>query len=286
MDSTTLTSKTIVLTGASDGIGAAAADILAQQGHRLIIVGRSKEKTENIAKQIGADQWFLADYEKLSDVRALAENLRKHCPHIDVLVNNAGGLFSGPVKTGDGFERTFQVNHLASFLLTNALLDILIASQAAVINTSSIGARLFGNININDLNNWDSFTPNKSYGDTKLANILFAKGLHNRYHAQGLAAVAFHPGNVATHFASDTTSYFNWVYQRSVFVRRLFLVAPAKGGQTLAFFANGEPGRDWQSGEFYGSNCKIGKTNPQAYDEKLVLEHWEHSAKMLETPSS
>jgi NAD(P)-dependent dehydrogenase (short-subunit alcohol dehydrogenase family) len=178
----------------------------------------------------------------------------------------------------DGFERTFQVNHLAPFLLTNILLDTLLECKASVINTSSIGAKLFGHIDINDLNNWNSFTPNKSYGDTKLANILFAKGLHNRYHSQGLSAVAFHPGNVATNFASDTDSYFKWVYHTFL---KAVLISPEKGGRTLTFFADGEPGRDWTSGEFYGSNCKIGKTNRQAYDEKLVVEHWEQSIKML-----
>jgi NAD(P)-dependent dehydrogenase (short-subunit alcohol dehydrogenase family) len=277
--------KTIVLTGASDGIGAAAASILANKGHHLIVVGRSAEKTKNVADKIGAERYFLADYEKLDDVRKLAEDLRKYSPHIDVLVNNAGGLFSGPFKTVDGFERTFQVNHLAPFLLTHILLDILLECKASVINTSSIGAKLFGHININDLNNWDNFSPNKSYGNTKLANILFAKGLHNRYHSQGLSAVAFHPGNVATNFAYDTTSYFKWVYHHSFIIRKVFLVSPEKGGRTLSFFADGEAGRDWTSGEFYGSNCKIGKTNPQAYDEKLVTEHWEHSMEMLKLRS-
>jgi NAD(P)-dependent dehydrogenase (short-subunit alcohol dehydrogenase family) len=270
--------KTIVLTGASDGIGAAAAGILANKGHRLILVGRSPSKTKAIADKVGAERYFLADYEKLSDVRRLAEDLRAHCPHIDVLANNAGGMFSGPVKTEDGFERTFQVNHLASFLLTNTLLDILIESNASVINTASIGARLFGNIDTNDLNNWNSYTPNKSYGDTKLANILFAKGLHNRYHSEGLSAVAYHPGNVATNFASATNSYFKWVYHS---FPKVFLISPERGGGTLSYFADGEPGRDWVSGEFYGSNRRIGKTNPQAYDEKLVTAHWDLSMEML-----
>jgi NAD(P)-dependent dehydrogenase (short-subunit alcohol dehydrogenase family) len=271
--------KTIVLTGASDGIGAAAAGILANKGYRLIIVGRSAEKTERVAKQVGAERWFLADYENLADVRRLAGDIRGCCPRIDVLVNNAGGLFNGPHKTTDGFERTFQVNHLASFLLTHELLDILLASKASVINTSSIGAKMFGNIDINDLNLWEGFKPNKAYGNTKLANILFAKGLHNRYHASGLSSVAFHPGNVATNFASDTNSYFHRVYHSPII--KHFLISAKRGGGNLAYFTEGEPGRDWISGEFYGSNRKIGKTNPQAYDENLVREHWEKSAEML-----
>jgi NAD(P)-dependent dehydrogenase (short-subunit alcohol dehydrogenase family) len=270
--------KVFVLTGASDGIGAAAASILAHKGYRLIIVGRSEEKTKRVASQVGAEHYFLADYENLQDVRRLAGELRRCCPRIDVLANNAGGLFSGPFKTPDGFERTFQVNHLASFLLTHELLDILIDSKAAVINTSSIGARLFGHINIDDLNDWEGFKPNKAYGDSKLANILFTKGLHNRYHDRGLSTVAFHPGNVATNFASDTDSYFNRVYHSFL---KVFLISAEKGGGNLAYFMEGASGSDWVSGEFYGSNRKIGRTNPQAYDESLVREHWERSAKML-----
>jgi NAD(P)-dependent dehydrogenase (short-subunit alcohol dehydrogenase family) len=194
------------------------------------------------------------------------------------LANNAGGIFSGPVKTADGFERTFQVNHLAPFLLTHELLDILIASKASVVNTSSIGARLFGNININNLNNWENFQPNKAYGDAKLANILFTKGLHNRYHDSGLSSVAFHPGNVATNFASDTNSYFKHVYHSFL---KVFLISAEQGGKNLAHFAEGESERDWISGEFYGSNRKISRTNPQAYDENLIREHRERSANML-----
>jgi NAD(P)-dependent dehydrogenase (short-subunit alcohol dehydrogenase family) len=231
-----------------------------------------------VANQVGAERYFLVDYENLQDVRRLAGDLRSYCPRIDILANNAGGLFRGPFKTADGFERTFQVNHLESFLLTHELLDILLNSKAAVINTSSIGAKLFGNIDINDLNLWEGFKPNKAYGNTKLANILFTKGLHNRYHASGLSSVAFHPGNVATNFASDTDSYFKRVYHS---FPRIFLIPAEKGGGNLAHFIEGESGRDWISGEFYGSNHKVGKTNPQAYDENLIREHWERSAKML-----
>jgi NAD(P)-dependent dehydrogenase (short-subunit alcohol dehydrogenase family) len=273
-----MSKKTIIITGASDGIGAAAARLVSKTDCRLILVGRTKDKLEAVAQQAKADACFTADYESLADVERLAKEIRSGFERVDVLANNAGGLFSGPHKTIDGFERTLQVNHLAGFLLTHKLLDLLIDSKGAVINTSSIGARLFGHIDINDLNNWEHFSANKAYGDTKLANILFARGLHQRYHKQGLSAVAFHPGNVATNFASDTNSYFKWVYHS---ILKVFLISSEKGGKNLAYFINGTPNKDWQSGEFYSDHLKIGKTNLQAYDDDLVDKHWQRSAAML-----
>lgn len=269
--------RTIIITGASDGIGAAASRQLADGDNRLILIGRSPEKTRAVADQTGAE-YHLADFTRLDDVRTLAGVIRESCDRIDVLANNAGGIFSGPTATQDGFEKTFQVNHLAPYLLTHLLLDVLIDSHAAVINTSSIGARLFSDLDLDDLNNWKNFTPNKAYGNAKLANILFTKGLHERFGPQGLSAVAFHPGNVATNFAADTNSYFRRIYHS---VLKAFLISPAQGGERLRHFIEGRPGRDWVSGEYYGSPGRIGRTNRQAYDPAIVDGHWERSAEML-----
>lgn len=271
--------KTIVLTGASDGIGAAAARILAKKQYRLIIVGRTAKKTEQVAKQVKAAHYFIVDYEILESVRTLATKILECCPRIDVLVNNAGGIFSGPTETPDGFEKSFQVNHLAPFLLTNLLMERLISSQAAIVNTSSIGAKLYGKIDIADLNNWQNFKPNRAYGNGKLANILFSSELHNRYSKYGITTVAFHPGNVATNFAADTNSYFNKIYHSFL---KVFLISAEKGGENLAYFIEGTPGIAWKSGEYYGSNKKISRTNPQAYDQALIHQHWLESTKMLE----
>ncbi|MCL2804093.1 MAG: SDR family NAD(P)-dependent oxidoreductase [Micrococcales bacterium] len=271
--------KTIVLTGASDGIGAAAAVQLAHQGHNLLLVGRSEPKTQAVAKRVGTDRYFLADFAKLDDVHRLARELRQACDgRIDVLANNAGGIFKGPQRTEDGFELTFQVNHLAGFLLTHELLDLLLASQAAVVNTSSIAAARYSRLDLDDLEGWHRFSPNRAYGDSKLGNVLFTRGLHARYQGQDLAAVAFHPGNVATSFASETSSYFRFVFHSPL---KRFLTKPEQGGANLAHFAGGSPGQTWTTGEYYGSNRRISKTSPKAYDEDIVRRHWELSAQML-----
>lgn len=269
--------RTVIITGASDGIGAAASRQLAGHETRLILIGRSPEKTRAVASATGAE-YHLADFTRLDEVRDLAETLRQSCDRIDVLANNAGGIFSGPTATVDGFEMTFQVNHLAPYLLTHQLIDTLIDSHAAVINTSSIGARLFGKIDLDDLNTWQNFTPNRAYGNAKLANILFTKGLHEHFHKRGLSSVAFHPGIVATNFASDTDSYFQRIYQG---ILKRFLSSPEQGGATLRHFIDGKPGKTWTSGEYYGSPKGIGRTNRQAYDPAIVHEHWQRSADML-----
>lgn len=152
--------RTIIITGASDGIGAAAARQIAGTDNRLILVGRSPEKTRSVAYATGAE-YYLADFTKLDEVRDLANELDSACDQIDVLANNAGGMFSGPTATTDGFEKTIQVNHLAPVLLTHLLLNTLLNSQATIVNTSSIGARLFSKLDLQDLNTWDTFTPNR-----------------------------------------------------------------------------------------------------------------------------
>ncbi|MDR2566650.1 MAG: SDR family NAD(P)-dependent oxidoreductase [Bifidobacteriaceae bacterium] len=269
--------RTVVITGASDGIGAAASEQLAGGDLRLVLVGRSAAKTKAVAARTGAE-WHVADFEQLEQVRGLADALRASCDRIDVLANNAGGIFSGPAKTADGFEKTFQVNHLAPFLLTHLLLDRILEAGGAVVNTASIAARLYSRLDFDDLQGFGDFRPTRAYGDSKLANILFAKGLHSRYADQGLSAVAFHPGDVATNFASDTDSFFRRVYHSPL---KATLIPARKGGANLAHFITGQPGRDWTSGEYYGSRRTVSRTNRKAYDPAVVDRHWQVSCELL-----
>lgn len=269
--------KTLVITGASDGIGAAASRQLATSGARLILIGRSPEKTKAVASKIGAE-YFLADYANLNQVRNLARELNEQCERIDVLANNAGGIFSGPTKTIDGFEKTFQVNHLAPYLLTNLLMPKLLRSRATVINTSSIGARLFSKLDLNDVNGWQNFDSTTAYGNAKLGNILFTKELHRRFYDQGLSTVALHPGNVATNFANDAGGGFHRIYHS---VLNRLLISSDKGGERLRYFIEGVPGKQWISGEYYIKPGKIGRTNRLAYDDSVAQRYWQLSEEML-----
>ena len=270
--------KTIVITGASDGIGAAAARKLKASGHQVVVVGRSLQKTRAVANEINAP-FLAADFADLSEVRKLATLLIAQYPQIDVLANNAGGIFGTRDKTADGFEKTFQVDYLAPFLLTHLLHQRLISSKATVINTASLAARLWGKINLQDLNNDANYKPRKAYGDAKLANILFTRELQRRFGDQGISSVAFHPGTVASNFASESTSWIRFAYHSPI--KHLpGLITPEKGARQLVWLAESEPKTDWQPGEYYEKG-KIGKTNRQALDSDFARELWDISAAML-----
>ncbi|HEY0240804.1 MAG TPA: SDR family NAD(P)-dependent oxidoreductase, partial [Friedmanniella sp.] len=183
--------QTIVITGASDGIGAAAARKLSAEGHEVVLVGRSPDKTAAVANELGAP-YLVADFSDLAEVRTLADRLATTYPRIDVLANNAGGIMGHRQLTVDGFELTFQVNHLAPFLLTNLLLPVLTTSRAKVIQTASIAARMFGHLDLDDLGLEQGYSPDRAYGNGKLENILFTRELDRRFADQGIAAAAFH----------------------------------------------------------------------------------------------
>ena len=210
-------------------------------------------------------------------MRALAAHLLESCSRIDVLANNAGGIMADREDTVDGHEKTFQVNHLAPFLLTTLLLDRLVESGARVINTSSVANQYFGHFEIDDLDARRSYSPNKAYGNAKLANILFTRELHERYATQGITTAAFHPGGVATNFSAGSTSPMRFIYRTAL---RRVLISPEKGADTLVWLATARPGVDWTSGEYY-SKRTITKANAQASDPVLARELWERSAAMV-----
>ena len=270
--------KTIVITGASDGIGAAGARQLHRDGHTVVIVGRSPEKTRAVASELGAD-YFVADFSRLDEVRSLAAKLQANYPRIDVLANNAGGVFGTKTTTVDGFEQTLQVNHLAPFLLTNLLKDTLVHSGATVIQTASIAARLFGKLDVTDLNNDGHHTPDKAYGDAKLANILFTRELHNRFHTLGINAVAFHPGFIATGFAAETSSWMMKMVYKNPIAKR-FLSTSETGADQLVWLAETAPENAWKPGSYYEKRSVATRVNPQSRDNNLAKLLWDASAEM------
>ena len=243
-------SKVAIITGASGGIGREAAIALKAQGWQVGIIGRSPGRTEALGRELDAP-FYIADFSRLSEVAALARRLLADWPRIDVLTNNAGGMFPRHSKTDDGHETTYQVNHLSHFLLTRLLMDRLLDSQAAVINTSSMAHKSIGAF----------YRPSRpeepllgsahlAYGNAKLANILFTRELHRRYQAQGLSAAAFHPGVVATAFARNTQSPMRLMYSAAI-SRLLGIKTPAQGADTLLFLAQGKPGLDWEPGHYF-----------------------------------
>jgi len=266
--------RTIVITGASDGIGAASAQQLAQLGEEVVVVGRNPEKTARVARKLGVES-FVADFGDLSQVRELAASVLERYPRIDVLANNAGGVFGQRSLTHDGYETTFQVNHLAPFLLTNLLRERLIDSGASVIQTSSVAARLFPRFDIDDLQGERRYSATTAYGNAKLANVLFTKELHRRFGEQGLSAVAFHPGVIASNFGSTSDGPWKLLYSGPIAQR--LMTSTSVGGARLTWLALGKPGVDWQPGGFY-SNNKRARTSRLADDPIVARQLWERSA--------
>ena len=181
--------------------------------------------------------------------------------------------------TVDGHEKTFQVNHLAPFLLTMLLLDRLLESGAAVLNTSSVANRLFGRVDLDDLDAGRGYRAGRAYGDAKLANILFTRELHRRYHSAGFSTAAYHPGNVASNFGSEAQAWWIKAAYRTP-IRHLVLVGPQRGSDELVWLASATPGADWVSGEYY-VNHKVARANPRAYDPLLARKLWDRSLEMV-----
>lgn len=268
--------KTIIITGASDGIGRTAGRALCEAGHTVIVVGRSLDKTKATAEELGA-RYHIGDFSRLDDVRRLADELLEHYPVIDVLCNNAGGIMGPRRTTVDGHETTFQVNHLAPFLLTKLVLPRLITSKATVIATSSSVNRR-GRIRLDDLDGQRKYSATGAYSAAKLANILFIKELHRRYADAGVAAASFEPGPVASNFGADSTPLMRLVYHSAV---SRFLLSPEQGADTLVWLAGSTPGLDWSSSLHYGKRKSV-KTNRLADDANLAERLWSQSELMVQ----
>jgi NAD(P)-dependent dehydrogenase (short-subunit alcohol dehydrogenase family) len=195
-----LRGKTVVVTGASAGIGAAAVRALAKAGATVVPIGRSPEKTASIAAELGTDG-LVADFADLASVRRLAVALHRRNDRIDAFVHNAGGMVKERELTVDGHERTIQTNYLAPFLLQALLKEHLALSGARILVTSSVAHHL-GTLRLSDLDAHDrSYSMVRAYAASKLADLLFARELARR----GMIAAAFDPGFVATDFLLPAT---------------------------------------------------------------------------------
>lgn len=264
--------KTIVLTGASSGIGAIAARELARDGWTVAVVGRNPERTRDVAAEVGGTA-FLADYDRLDDVRSLAADLLSNYDHIDVLANNAGGLVGKRGTTADGNERTFQHNHLAPFLLTSLLTERLTASDGRVMSTASVANRL-GHIRLDDLN-WKRrpyFGGWQAYGTSKLETILFIRELARR---TNLTAYSFHPGSVKTAFGTDTA-----LGRATMRLAAVSQISPEAGAVPLIQLASSGH-LDVPNGTYFDGLKPGGATARQGTDDDLAARLWEASAALV-----
>ena len=268
--------KTIVITGASDGIGAAAAQQLAADGHRLVLIGRSPDKLATVASEVGAEA-IVADFASLAQVRHVADEVLRLCPTIDVLANNAG-LISGNdrIVTEDGHETTNQVNYLATFLLNHLLAERLAASRATVIMTSSM-AHWGGRIDIDDMDHERSYSSFAAYSDSKLALLLHTRQLQRNCGRHGVAAVAFHPGVVASNFSVANGGLMGKFYTSPA---KALLTTSVKGADSLVFLAEATPGVDFRPGG-YVIKRRPAATRACVNDIKLGEALWTNTERVL-----
>jgi len=274
-----LRGKTVVITGASSGIGAAAAGRLAELGATVAVVGRSPDKTAAVARRVGG-RAHLADYSRLEDVRRLAADLLAGYERIDILANNAGAIFTSRAISADGHEMTFQVNHLAPFLLTNLLLARLGAAPdgASVINTASNSYR-HGRLDLDDLDGTHRRVQ-EAYPAAKLATILFTRELARRTHRTGITAVAFHPGVIATDIGRDSP-VFRIVMKSGL--GRAAMSSPERGAEPLLHLATvADP--QAVNGRYLRRLTPVEPAGAQARDPDLARRLWERSAELTGLP--
>ena len=277
-----MSGKTILITGATNGIGKVAAVELAKQGAEVVIVGRNPAKTGETVREIREQSsnlqvdGLIADLSSLADIRRLADEFRKKYPHLHVLINNAGAIYANRQLTVDGFELTFALNHLAYFLLTNLLLDLLKANAPARIVNVSSGAHLGAVLNFDDLQTQRQYGTGgmRAYGQSKLANLLFTYELSRRLAGTGVTVNALHPGTVATGFGENNSGAMRLALQ----VFHLFSLTPQQGADTIVYLAS-SPEVEGVTGKYWFERKPV-SSSPASYDEAAQKRLWAVSAQM------
>ena len=267
-----------VVTGATSGIGRAAATALAKLGATVVMVGRDRGRTEAAAAQIAAvsaspPRTEIADLASLEQVRGLAGRLAG-LERIDVLINNAGLMLGERRLTPDGLEHVFALNHLAPFLLTNLLLPTLTASAPARVITVTSDAHSAARLDLSDPNlehGWDSW---RSYANSKLANILFTRELARRLDGTGVTANCAHPGVVRTGFGRESRP----LLKLGITIARPFMLSPERGADTIVYLAS-SPDVAGQTGGYYVKRQRR-EPSAAARDDTAARELWELSERM------
>lgn len=274
--------KTALITGATNGIGKETALALLKKGFSVYFIARNKDKSEAVRDELIAAsgnkncQFYIADLADLSQVKAVASTINNELSRIDVLINNAGGMFQTREESADGYEMHFAMNHLAHFLLTLSLEPLLVGSKARVVNLSSEAHRM-AKLDLNNLEEKQNYSAIRVYGNAKLCNILFSKGLVKRWGSSGVTSYALHPGVVRTGFAMNAEGgLWKMIFQ----LIRPFMISPEKGAQTSIYCAT-EPGLESKTGQYF-KDQKVVKPSADAEDENLADRLWQISLTMIE----
>ncbi|XP_078069174.1 retinol dehydrogenase 14a [Mustelus asterias] len=277
--------RTVIVTGANSGIGRATAAGLARLQARVILACRDEKAAAQAAREIqeesgGAGELLVRhlDLASLRSVRSFCQRITEEEPRLDVLINNAG-IFQCPyMKTEDGFEMQFGVNHLGHFLLTNLLLDLLKRSAPSRIVVVSSKLYKYGEINFDDLNSEQSYNKSFGYSRSKLANILFTRELAKQLEGTGVTANVLHPGIVRTNLGRHINIPLLGLPVFKL-VSWAFFKTPEQGAQTTLYLATSPEVQD-VSGKYFG-DCKQEELLPKAMDDAVARKLWDMSESMV-----
>lgn len=281
--------KIVLITGSTDGIGKAAAKVLSRMGYTTIIHGRNREKVENVIKEIktetgnGNVYGFVADLLSFEEIKNMSEEIKKRFDRLDVLVNNAGGIFGKKRELSrDGFEKTLTLNLFSSLLLTLLLLDLLSKSKSArIIFTSSLMHRFAKSPDFDDFQFEKNYSPSQAYALSKLYVLWIAKHLATELQEKGYKNItvnALHPGVVATNFGKNVNKGIFWNFVLKV--GRPFMATPEKGAMTTVYLASSDDVEN-VTGKFFG-NMKEIKADDKYYSKKNEKIVWDYCLSVIE----
>jgi len=271
--------KVVVMTGATSGIGRIAAGQLAAQGARLVLVARDQVRADATLAQLRergskAHRAHIADLSRLADMKRVGAEIAASEPRIDVLINNAGNVFGKRELTGDGLERTFATNHVAYFLLTQALRERLIAAAPARIVMTASAAHKGRSLDFDDLQFAKGYRPQSAYGRSKLCNILFTRELARRLAGTGVTANCLHPGFVRTNLGQRGGGVFGGLVRLAM----LFAGSPERGARTIVYLA-GSPEVAQVSGGYF-ADCRPATPSAQAQDDSVAARLWNETERL------
>lgn len=277
-----LEGKVFLVTGATEGIGKATVLELAKRGATLVLVGRSKEKSERLLAELkeasgnGQIDILLGDLSKIADVRAVADAFRAKHDRLDVLVNNAGAIFLDHGLSADGIERTFALNHLGYFLLATRLFDLLQKTPGARVVSTASDAHRMGKLDLATVAKRDGRAGFSAYADSKLANILFTRELARRLAPSGATANCMHPGLVRSGFGANNGPVVAFMAKT---IGSLFGRTAEKGAETLLWLATSSDAAKF-NGEYFFDR-KIAPITKRAQDDALARGLWKLSEELI-----
>lgn len=277
--------KTVVMTGATSGLGAVAAEALAARGARLVLVARDRGRAERTLQRLrranpaAEPQCHFADLSRLADMKRVAAAIAAAEPRIDVLANNAGAMFWERTLTVDGLERTFATNHMAYLVLTLGLAGPLAAAGGArVVNTAS-GAHRAGDLRPDDIQSLRRYNGLTAYARSKLYNILFTRELARRWGDRNVTVNCFHPGFVATRFGDESGAWLSPVVR----ALKIFAISPEKGARTLIHLA-ASPEVAGTTGRYFEKGRPVAP-RAQAEDDGAAALLWSESLTLAGLPA-